>query len=300
MHVGLIGTGNIGSRFGNKLLDAGHALTVNDLRREVSAPLLARGAHWADTPAAVARATGLVIASLPNPAAVEHVAFDPVTGVLAGLPRDGVFVDMSTSPVALAKRIAQACAERGFHGLDAPVSNGGVYTTVGGDRSVFDRIRPLFDAISPGHVLYMGEAGQGQVTKLVRQYVSFINFFTVAEALVIAARAGGDVRAVLAFISESTAGTDFRSRSFDRLFAADFGSPGSVTATLDIVSKDVGLAVELAHDARAPASIGMPVVDVMHRAQAQGWGRHEYWAAVQVLEQMASTALRPPASGGTR
>ncbi|MBM3940432.1 MAG: NAD(P)-dependent oxidoreductase [SAR202 cluster bacterium] len=295
MHIGFVGTGNIGNRFVKKLLEARHTVTVTDLRKAAAENLLALGARWAEWPADVARAAGTVLASLPNPSAVERVALDERAGVLDALPEGGVFVDMSTSPPALARRIAAAYAAKRRVALDAPVSNGGVFTTVGGDRATFERLRPVFEVISPGRVLYMGEAGQGQVAKLTRQYVSFVNFFTISEAIMIAARSGADVRAVLDFIGASTRHGDFWSRSFNSLFTGDFATPETAGAKLDIVSKDVHLALELAREAKAPANIGLPVADLLERGQAQGWGQYEYWIAVKVLEQMANHELRPPA-----
>ncbi len=100
MDVGLIGTGNMGGRFGPKILAAGHKLTVFDLRREATADLCEAGATWADTPAAVAQASSVVLTSLPSPAVVEEVVFDPSTGILAGLAPGGVYIDHSTSTLA--------------------------------------------------------------------------------------------------------------------------------------------------------------------------------------------------------
>ena len=293
MHIGYVGVGNMGHRFATKLLEAGHELTVFDVRQAAAADLLEKGAHWAESPADAAVAAGTVFASLPNPGIVERVVFDEETGVLAGMARGGTFVDQSTTPPMLARTIFAGCAEKGVHALDAPVSNGGVFTTAGGEKEIFEQFRPAFEAISE-HVFYMGGAGQGQVAKLARQYLSYTAFFAGAEALLMLAKSGGDLSTATEFISQSTGQGPFFTRSFDRVFNGDFGDPETSSARLDIVAKDLHLAVELARQVASPAATGEHVDDILKRGQAQGWGQNEYWSAVQILEQMAGQQLRVP------
>lgn len=290
MRVGLIGTGNMGNRFGPKLIRAGHDLTVYDLRRESATALCEMGAHWAGSPAAVAEAAEVVITSLPSPAAVESVALDPQEGVVSALGAHGVYIDMSTSTPTLANRIAEACRARGVDSLDAPLSSGGVYTTVGGDAAVFERCRPVLGAVSD-HVIHVGGTGMGQVAKLVRQYVSFSTFVAELEALLIAAKAGANLQAVTQFLRASMGRSGFSERSIDSIFRRDFGTPETATATLDIVAKDLSLAVDLARQVQAPAQVGLAASDVLQRGLALGWGRYNFWAAVHSLEEVAGMKL---------
>lgn len=290
MRVGLIGTGTMGNRMGPKILAAGHALIVHDIREQSTAALREAGAEWADGPAAVAETSEVVLTSLPTPAAVEIVALGADGGLLDSIAPGNVFVDLSTSPPTLAREMAAAFEERGIEALDAPLSSGGIFMTVGGDRQVFERCRPLFEAMSD-HVSYMGLAGMGQVAKLVRQYVSFSGFFLEAEALLICAKAGGDVRAVAEFLGASVGRSSLHERALNATFQRDFGTTETSSARLDIVAKDLKLAVELAREVGAPAHVGLLTSDILERGQASGWGRHEFWSAVQVLEQMAGREL---------
>ncbi len=292
MRLGLIGTGNMGSRIGPKLLQAGHSLTVYDIRREAAAPLCEAGAEWVDGPAKLAEVSEAVLTSLPDPAIVKEVVLDPERGVLRVMKRGSGYIDISTSTPWLAQEIAEAGRAVGVDTLDAPLSSGGVYIGVGGDRRAYDRWRPVLEAAGD-HVFYVGGPGMGQTAKLVRQYVGFSTFMAEAEALVIAAKAGLDVETMAEFLGASVGRTAFRDRVLGGLLARDFGVPGQTTSTLDIVSKDLRLAVELAQRVQAPANIGLATSDTLQRGQAQGWGRHNFWAAVQVLEQMAGTELKP-------
>ncbi len=287
MRLGYVGTGNMGARFVERLLKAGHQVAVYDTRAEALVPMSELGAEVGKGPAAIAADTEAVFVSLPTPAIVESVA----TEVIAALPAGHVFVDMSTSPPELARKIAAACEAKGAFGLDAPVSNGGVFVTVGGPREVFERFRAAFEAMCE-RVLYVGPAGQGQIAKLTRQYVSFTGFFTLVEALLVAAKAGGDVRAVADFIGEST-GYRGPGGSLARLFSGDFGDPATSRARLDIVAKDLALAVALADDVAAPSGTGTVAADILRRGQELGWGDFEYWVAVCALEQQAGVELRP-------
>ncbi len=292
MQLGFIGTGNIGNRFALKLIDAGHDLHVYDIREEATANLREKGAKWAKGPAAVAKVSEVIFSSLPSPAAVERVVFDEKDGLLREIKQGKVYVDMSTSTRKLARRIAEACEATGAHALDSPVTQGGVYATVGGDKETFELCRPLFETISD-HVYYVGEAGQGQVAKLVRQYVGFTSFITMAEALTIAANAGADTAFIASFINATTrGGGGLNDRIWPSVFDRDFGDPGTATATLDIVSKDVELAVELAREVGGIAGTGAAASDVLKRGQAQGWGRLQYYSAVQILEKMAHVEFR--------
>lgn len=292
MRYGYVGTGNMGARFVPRLLEAGHEVVIYDTRPEATEPLVELGAEVGDSPAAVAADTEAVFVSLPNPAIVEAVALDPGTGVVPALPAGHVFVDMSTSPPELARKIADACEARGVVGLDAPVSNGGVFVTVGGAEIAFERLKPAFEAMCQ-HVIYVGGAGQGQVAKLCRQYVSYTGFFTLVEALLMTAKAGGDVAAVADFIGEST-GNRGQGQSMQRLFARDFGDPETSTAKLDIVAKDLALAVGMARDLAAPSGTGNVSDDTLRLGQEKGWGELEFWVAVRVLEERAGVELGLP------
>src|ERR1700757_428141 len=98
MRLGFVGTGTMGAPMAGCLIDAGHQLTVYDVRPDAAAALCARGARLAENPAAVARGSEVVFTSLPGPSEVEHAALDPANGILAGLQQDGgAYIDMTTN-----------------------------------------------------------------------------------------------------------------------------------------------------------------------------------------------------------
>src|SRR2546423_9260644 len=141
MHIGFIGTGTMGTPIAGCLVAAGHQLTVYDVRREATQTLRQQGAAAADTPRAAAQASDIVFTSLPGPAQVETAALDPETGLLAGLPGGGAYIDLTTNAPSTIRRLAAACREHGVDFLDAPVSGRPPNMTVmvGGDAAVFAR-----------------------------------------------------------------------------------------------------------------------------------------------------------------
>jgi 3-hydroxyisobutyrate dehydrogenase-like beta-hydroxyacid dehydrogenase len=293
MRLGFVGTGTMGAPMAGCLIDAGHQLTVYDVRPDATAALCARGAHSVENPAALARASEVVFASLPGPTEVEHAALDAGSGVLAGLQRGGAYIDMTTNAPAVARRVAEACRARGVEMLDAPVSGRPPTMTVmvGGDEAVFARYRPLLAAMA-GNIFYVGGPGAGCTAKLVTQYLGYTNFVAALEGMLIGAKAGIDL-GVLAQIVPVSAGA---SRTFDNIPRSVL--PGSFTAggTLDIVAKDLQLARDLAREVGAPAHLGLLAHDVLSRAQAQGWGQEGFPIAARILEAMAGTELRAPAA----
>src|SRR5712692_7621460 len=294
MQLGFVGTGTMGHPMVRCLIEAGHALTVYDVRREATANLCALGADWADNPHAVAEASEVVFTSLPGPTEVEQGVLHPATGILAGLRPGGAYIDMTTNTPRVVRRIAEVCKARGVAVLDAPVSGRplGMTIMVGGDAATFTTYRPLLECMGR-NIFHVGEAGAGCIAKLVTQYLGYSNFVTSLEGLLIGARAGIDL-GVLAQIVPVSAGA---SRTFDNIPRSVLNGTFRAGGTLDIVAKDMQLACELARDVGAPAHMGVIADDVYRRAQAQGWGQLGFPVVARILEAMAGVELR--ASGGS-
>jgi len=295
MRLGFVGTGTMGAPMAGCLIDAGHQLTVFDVRAAATVWLVERGAHGAGSPAEVGRLSEVVFTSLPGPHEVEHAVLDSATGILAGLAAGGGYIDMTTNAPAVVRRLAEACGIRGVEMLDAPVSGRPPTMTVmaGGPAAVFAKYRPLLAAMA-GNIFHVGEVGAGCIAKLVTQYLGYTNFVAALEGLLIGAKAGIDL-AQLARIVPLSAGA---SRTFDNIPRSVLTGAFTAGGTLDIVAKDLALACELAREVAAPAQLGLLAHDVLHRAQAQGWGQQGFPVAAKILEAMAGAELRAaPAAG---
>ncbi len=289
MQLGFVGTGTMGTPIAGCLIDAGHALSVYDVRAEATRALAGRGANAVDSPRMVAERSEIVFTSLPGPDEMQPAVLDPATGILAGLRAGGCYIDLTTNAPAIVRKIAEACRAKGVAMLDAPVSGRppGMTVMVGGDEAVFARCRPLFEAVAR-NIFYVGEAGAGCIAKLVTQYLGYTNFVAALEGLLIGAKAGVDP-GILAQIVPFSAGA---SRTFDNIPRSVLNGAFTAGGTLDIVAKDLHLACDLAREVAAPASLGLLAHDVLHRAQAQGWGQDGFPVAARILEAMAGHELR--------
>ena len=289
MQLGYIGTGIMGNPMAKALIEAGHEVTVHDLRRESATNLCEMGGNWAGTARELAAASEVVFTSLPGPVEAEQVLTDPDSGILAGLKRGGAWIDTTTNSPTVIHRLADICKQRGIEMLDSPVSGRipNMTMMVGGDPAVFEKHRPVLETMGKD-VIYVGETASGCTAKLVTQYLGYSNFVAGVEGMLIGAKAGLDMDILAKLIPISASASGVMNRSLEVLLDGTFASNG----TLDIVAKDLHLACQLARDVQAPSRIGDIVDDVLQRAQAQGWGQEGFPAVAKVLEQMAGADIR--------
>jgi len=194
--VGFIGLGRMGQGMAASLLAQGTRLLVHDRTTEAMVRLVASGAVEAENVAALARASDVILTSLPGPAEVEAVAFGP-DGLIEHMQPGTTHFDRSTSSRDLALRIAAACAAKNCSMLDAPVSggpagaaSGDLVLWIGGDRAVFEQHRDLLARFSTPH--YVGGIGSGTVTKLAHNTLGYALVSAQAEAFTLAVKAGLD------------------------------------------------------------------------------------------------------------
>ena len=153
MKIGFIGLGNVGGKLAGSILRNGFDLTVRDLDRSLAEPFLAKGAHWADSPADMARAVDLVITCLPSPAACAAV-MEGEDGILQGLAPGKIWAEMSTTDASEMARLAARVAETGATAIECPVSGGchraatgNISIFAGCDRETFERMLPVLTVL---------------------------------------------------------------------------------------------------------------------------------------------------------
>ncbi len=275
MKVGFIGLGNMGNPMAANLLKAQYNLTVYDSRREMGHSLEAAGARWETSPQKVAAQSDVVLTSLPGPKEVEAVVLSE-NGIFAGLNRGCAYIDLSTNSPATLHKIAEIGESKGFHVLDAPVSGGvfgardGALTIfVGGEQEDFERFQPLFQSIGD-HIAYMGPVGSGHVTKLVNNFIMFINFAGVYEGIAMGAKAGIHPQALLDVIKTSTGDSMYLRRTIGLLLEGE-----DVNSAADLAVKDVHLAVELGRELDIPIELGPLVEDIFRRFCNAGRGQED-------------------------
>jgi 3-hydroxyisobutyrate dehydrogenase len=291
MNIGWIGTGIMGAPMAGHLQAAGHTLFVYTRTRAKSAPLEAKGATWCNSPAAVANSAELVFTIVGYPEDVEATYFGP-DGIIQADDPCRTLVDMTTSLPSLAKRIAAEFATRGIASLDAPVSGGDVGARegslaimVGGERTVFDAVSPLFELMGKT-IRYMGPAGAGQNTKMCNQILVAGTMIGVCESLLYAYRQGMDPEAVISVIGNGAARSFLINNLGPRIAQENF-DPGFI---VDHFVKDMGIALREA----AAARLALPGLALVHQLyvalQAQGGGRLGTQGLILALRQLNGEA----------
>jgi 3-hydroxyisobutyrate dehydrogenase len=243
--IGFMGIGIMGSSMAGHLRAAGHPMTIaNRSRGRRVQALLDAGASWADTPAALAAASDVVITILGFPQDVEQVWLG-ADGLLAGARPGMLLIDMTTSSPRLAVQLAEAAAAKGCAALDAPVSGGdtgarnaALSIMVGGTAEAFARAEPVVARIGKS-IRHMGAAGAGQHTKMANQIAIASAVMGVAEAISYARRAGLDGEAVIAALGPGAAGSSQLNVMGPKMLMGDF-APGFMVKHF---LKDLGIAV---------------------------------------------------------
>jgi 3-hydroxyisobutyrate dehydrogenase len=273
---------------------AGYQLIVNDVRRTVCEPQLQNGAQWADTPRQAAEAAEVIFTSLPAPLDVEAVAMGE-NGILSGIRRGGVYFDLSTNSPALVRRICASFAERGAYMLDAPVSggprgaaSGRLAIWVGGERSCFDRYKPVLDAIGD-QARYVGPIGSATVAKLVHNCTGYMLQRALSEVFTMGVKAGVDPLALWEAVRQGALG---RSRTFDGLAAhflpANYDPPDFA---LRLAHKDVSLAAQLGHELKVPMPMAELALEELAAALERGWGERDSRAAMLLQQERAGVHI---------
>src|SRR5437016_13438681 len=202
----------MGRPMAGHLVDAGYAVTIWNRTRGKTAALAERGAAAADSPREAASRSDITITMVADTPDVLEVMLGS-NGVLHGARPGSVVVDMSTiSPVAT-REVARKLAERGVEMLDGPVSGGekgAIEATlsimVGGKREIFEKCRPVFEAMGK-KLVYCGGHGQGQMTKLCNQIAIATNLVAAAEAVAFAKKAGLDPLTMIEAVGAGAAGS---------------------------------------------------------------------------------------------
>jgi 3-hydroxyisobutyrate dehydrogenase len=296
--IGWIGTGVMGSSMCGHLLSAGYSTTVYSRTKDKAGPLLARGAAWADTPAAVAAASDVVFSIVGFPADVREVLLGE-SGALSTARPGTVLIDMTTSQPSLAVEIHQAAKAKQIHSVDAPVSGGDIGARnatlsimIGGDREVVDALQPLWQTLGKT-IIYQGPAGCGQHTKMVNQTLIAAGMVGICEALLYGYRAGLDLPTVLQSVASGAAGSWSLSNLAPRIIANNF-DPGFY---VEHIIKDLGIVLE---ESRRMGLFmpGLALAEQLYQAvKAQGHGRNGTQSLILALGSMAGVDWRSRASG---
>ncbi|MEK3764814.1 NAD(P)-dependent oxidoreductase [Solibacillus sp. FSL K6-4121] len=210
--IGFIGTGVMGASIVKHLLNAGHEVTIYTRTKSKAEELIALGAMWASSPAEASKDQHIIFTMVGYPKDVEEVYFG-TGGIFSVVKEDTILVDMTTSEPTFAKKIYNEAKSKGLHSLDAPVSggdigakNGTLSLMVGGDFNIFEKMKPVFEVFGQ-NIIYQGEAGNGQHTKMCNQIAIASGMIGVCESMAYGLKAGLSMDDVLRSITAGAAGS---------------------------------------------------------------------------------------------
>ena len=290
MRLGFIGLGNLGGHLAASLLRAGFPVTVHDRDRTLGDRLLAMGATWADSPAQVAAASDTVLTCLPSPAVSEAVLHQMLPSMQPG----NTWVEMSTLGRDDILRLAAIAQAQGVHMLESPVTGGvhlaarGEITVLaGGDKAVFDAHRAALDAMG-NRIFHIGPLGSAAVIKVITNMLAFIHLVADGEALMLAKRAGLDLKTAWEAISASS-GTSFVHETEGQLI---LNGSYDIAFSMDLALKDLGFAMGFGQEFGVPLDLAGQVQQTFVKGRAAYGGQAQSTQIVKLLEDVLGTDLR--------
>ena len=291
--IGFIGLGLMGQPMAWRLLEAGYPLTVWNRTAEKAKGLLAAGAAWGASPNFVAQASDVVITMVTDSIASEEVSCGP-GGILEGANPGLVLIDMSSIAPEMSRSIAERAKARGVSVLDAPVTGatkpaaeGKLGIMVGGPKETFDACLAIFEKLGV-KIVYVGPNGLGSTLKLVNNLIMGVAIEAVAEALVLATKAGIDPQKVVEITSVGGARTGAMETRGPRMIRREFSPHFSANN----MYKDLSTALKLAEE----CGVSLPATSIsremLRAVKSQGKGDLDSCIVLEVLEAMANTVVK--------
>ncbi|HYG23744.1 MAG TPA: 2-hydroxy-3-oxopropionate reductase [Verrucomicrobiae bacterium] len=293
MKIGFIGLGIMGKPMSKNLLKAGYELVVcGHVARGNVEELVAAGAREVATPKEVAQEVDVVLTMLPNSPQVIEVVLGK-DGVIEGARPGMILADMSSIAPLASRELADRLAEKQVEMLDAPVSGGepkaiaGTLSVMaGGKPEVFEKCRPIFNAMAASVVL-TGDIGAGNVTKLANQIIVALNIAAMSEALVLATKAGVSPELVFQAVRGGLAGSAVLDAKAPLVMDRNF-KPGF---KINLHIKDLANALETAHEIGVPLPLTASVMELMQTLKVDEMGDSDHGALIRYYEKMAKVQV---------
>jgi len=288
--IGFVGLGIMGKPMARNLVKAGYELVVHNRSRGAVDELVAESdaVTAASNAREVAGQVSIVITMLPDSPDVHDVVFGE-TGLLEGMRKGSLLIDMSTIAPATAIEVSKALAERKASSLDAPVSGGDkgaiagtLSIMVGGQAADFERAKPIFEAVGKT-IVHVGNAGAGQIVKACNQVVVALNYAAVSEALVLGAKAGVDPEKIVEVLSGGLAASRVLEMRGPTMIQHQF-APGF---RVNLHRKDLGIALATGKEHAVPLPVTALVSQFFDMLAAEGQGDLDHSSLLSLFETFA-------------
>ncbi|MGE4575499.1 MAG: NAD(P)-dependent oxidoreductase [Candidatus Pseudothioglobus sp.] len=292
MKVGFIGLGNAGGKLAGSLLRNGFDLTVRDLNKEFVDEFVERGAKSGNSPKEMAEYCDVIITCLPSPKACSEV-MESKDGILAGLSKGKIWLEMSTTDEAEIRRIGALVDKVGALPIDCPVSGGchrantgNISIFAGCKREAFELALPILTTMGR-RVLHTGDLGTASTLKVMTNYLATVNLASIAEALTTMKALGMDMNVTYEAIKVSS-GNSFVHETESQVI---LNGSRDISFTMDLVSKDVGIFNQLAERKGLELEIAPLIVDIFKDGEKRYGSRELSPNIIKRLEERADVEV---------
>jgi len=281
MKVGFIGLGNVGGKLAGSLMRNKFDLTVRDLDKNLTKKFSELGAMVTETPKKLAEKVDLIITCLPSPKICSEV-MEKKDGVVEGLSKDKIWLEMSTTDNKEVKRIGELVKSKGAIPLDAPVSGGchraatgNIAIFVGGERKAFEKILPVLTTMGR-KILHTGELGTASVLKVITNYLASVHLAALGEAWTVAKKSNLDLNKTYKGIAVSSGNSFVHETESQVILNGSY----NINFTMDLVKKDMNLFNELSKKLNIPLEISPFILNIFKDAQKKYGSRA--WSSMVV------------------
>jgi len=289
--LGYVGLGVMGSRIAKRLLDGGHTVIGYNRTKSKAQWLLDAGMKWGETPRAVAEKADVSFTMVTNTDAL-HAVVAGSDGILAGLGPGKVYVDMSTVSPSASRDLAAQVASRGAHMLDSPVSGsvitleeGKLSLMVGGDRTIFDKVKPILQAIGP-KVTYVGGNGLAVSMKIATNLSLAVQMLAFSEGVLLAEKSGIPRETAVEVLLNSVIASPmvkYRGPFVLRM-------PEEAWFDVNMMQKDMSLALEMGRRLDVPLPTTAATNEFLTAARGMGMAKQDFAVVFEVLARMAGAS----------
>ena len=293
MKIGFIGLGNVGSKLAKSLLRNKFGIIVRDLDNKLTKEFSKLGAAIASSPKELAQNSDLIITCLPSLEVCSKV-MEADDGVIKGLSKNKIWLEMSTTDSAEVKRIGALVKSVGAIPLDCPVSGGchraatgNIAILVSGDKNAFNKILPALSAMGR-KILHTGELGNASVLKVITNYLASVNLVSVGEALTVAKKTGMDLKTTYEAIKISSGNSFVHETESQVILNGSY----NISFTMDLVLKDMGLFNDLSIKNNIPLELSPLVLNIFKDGQKKYGPKAWSSMIVKRLEDACNIDLR--------
>ena len=289
MNLGFIGLGAMGELIVPRLIAAGHAVTGWNRSRAKAEPLIKAGMRFADSPRAAAQASEIVFSIVTDSAAVQAVALGEL-GIIAGMRKGGIYIDMSTIAPDASRAVAAEFAKAGLTMLDGPLSGspvtvkaGNASIMIGGDEAAFERAKPVLLAIGP-KVTRIGGNGLACQMKIAVNLLLMVEVIAFGEAIALAEKGGVAREVALDAILKSVAASPVL--GYRGPFILEGKMPEVPLADVTLQQKDMLLALDLGRKLGSPVPLAAAANEMMNACRGLGIDANDFVVAHQVYRRL--------------